>query len=381
MAGRHSKRRLSMVRRKSFTLGVALVLAASAVEARAQYYPGYGNYGWGGWGGGGATVEGSMARGLGYYDVGVGERNELDAEAASINENTIARWNQYVYLSQQEANRREYLRRARLQNRDSRSGDAYYQRIRDNPQVGDIESGDALNVVLNQLTDPRVHSSALRMAKDTIPAKAIAEIPFANASEGITLSLHQLTASEWPSLLQVPELADAREAYKKAIDQALKEDEEGTVSAETLELLRATVGQIRARLEPIRANLSSLPPAERARFTEASNYVRTLAGMAKMLENPRTEKVLAELKKVDETTVGSLLGFMHTYNLRFGRADTPAQREVYDRLFPLLVATRDKIVKEADDRPSDYKASGDHPAEFFSGMHLDDLHGNGKSSK
>jgi hypothetical protein len=373
-----------MVGRLRLAIGIAATLAVAAGEARAQYYGGYGGWGWGGWGGG-STVQGSIASGLGRYAAGVGEGNLLDAQAASINEDTITRWNEFMFLSQQEANRREYARRARLQNRDSKDSQAIYERIRDNPTPADIDNGDALNVALSQITDPRIHSSALRMARDSVPSKAIAEIPFENASEGVTLSLHQLTAQDWPLLLQGPEFAEERENYRKVIADALKEDENGTISPETLQRINGAVSRIRAKLEPYRAKFKTpnTTPADRARFVEAENYVKALAGLDRMLEKPQTEKILAELKKVNDTTLGSLLGFMHTYNLRFGRATTPEQRAVYQQLYPMVDALRDKVAKETDSdgKPAEYKVSREHPSNFFSGMHLDHLEGKGSTNR
>src|SRR5262245_22848423 len=181
---------------------LALTLALTATsEARAQYYPGYGGWGWGGWGGG--TVQGSIAQGLGYYNLGAGLYNLNTAEANSINADTIMRWNEYMFLAQQEANRREYLRRARMLKRDSQSGDEIYKRVRDTPTDRDIADGDALNAILDQLTNPKVHSSALRLIKAPLSGKVIKEIPFTNASEGVTISLHQLTGERsWPLALQ-----------------------------------------------------------------------------------------------------------------------------------------------------------------------------------
>jgi hypothetical protein len=370
-----------MVGRLRLAFGIAATLAVVAGEARAQW--GYGAFGWGGWGGAGSTVQGSIAQGLGYYAAGVGEGNLLDSQAASINTDTIMRWNEFMFLSQQEANRREYARRARLQARDSKDSQAIYERIRDNPTAADIDNGDALNVALSQITDPRIHSSALRMARDSVPSKAIAEIPFENASEGVTLSLHQLTAQDWPLLLQGPEFADERENYKKVIADALKEDENGTIAPETLQRINDAVSRIRAKLEPYRARFNKMTPDQRTHFVDAENYVKALAGLDRMLEKPGTEKVLAELKKVSDTTLGSLLGFMHNYNLRFGRATTPAQRAVYEQLYPMVDALRDKVAKEADPnaKPSDYKVSREHPSNFFSGMHLDHLEGRSSSPR
>src|SRR5258708_2683459 len=121
-----------MVRRLSLALALAALVATTIGEARAQYYPGYGAYGWGGWGGR-STVQGDIARGLGFYNIGAGIYNEDTAIADSINEDTVTRWNQYMWLSQQEANRREYLRMARRQQRENVTADAIQKRLLESP--------------------------------------------------------------------------------------------------------------------------------------------------------------------------------------------------------------------------------------------------------
>ena len=65
--------------------------------------------------------------------------------------------------SQQEANKREYLRRARVLQRDVKAGDAIATRIRDNPEDRDIRNGDALNAILapaHRSQDPQ-HGAAV----------------------------------------------------------------------------------------------------------------------------------------------------------------------------------------------------------------------------
>ena len=47
------------------------------------------------------------------------------------------------------------------------------------------------------------------------------------------------------------------------------------------------------------------------------NYLKGLAGLSRMLERPNVEAVLSELEKIENTTVGNLVAFMHSYNLRF----------------------------------------------------------------
>jgi len=357
---------------------MALALAIMAGEARAQfgygYYPsGYGAYGWGGWGGGVGTVQGSIARGLGYYNMAVWLRNEENAEARAINEATVKDWNEFMFLSQQEANRREYLRQARREQRDATSGDLVHQRIRDNPSDRDIRNGDALNAILTQLTDPRVHSSALRLATDPLGSDVVREIPFEHASEGVTISLDQLTAKDgWPLALRSDAFANERKAYEDAVDQALKEDEQGNVKPETLQAMRNAISRIHDKFE-------AAPPRDRTQRVNAENYLKTLYGMTKMLESPQVEQVIAELEKVPKTSLGSLLGFMQTFNLRFGPATTPKQEAVYQQLYPLMSAQRDKILKAVgtDQAPATARNNAP-PTDFYQGMHLDTLSGRKK---
>jgi hypothetical protein len=357
-----------MVRSFRLAWGVAVALAIVASEARAQYYPGYGGYGWGGWGGG-ATVQGDIARGLGYYNMGAGVYNEKTAIANSINADTVMRFNNYLFQSQREASRREYQRMAQRQNTINATADSIHQRLRDNPTASDVHSGDALNVVLDEITDPRIHSSALRMATEQLSSDIIDDIPFVNASEAVSLSLNQLTAKDaWPTALLDDEFTPARQEWEKAVADALKEDEAGRISPQTLRRVKNAASTLRAKLE-------ENPPDDRTQLIEAKNYVKTLLGLSRMLENPRVEKAIAALEKHPKTTLGSLLGFMHAYNLRFGPANKADQREIYDNLYPKLVAHRDRVYKDtgiADVAPPKVKG---HPTDFFQGMHLDHLEG------
>jgi hypothetical protein len=353
--------------RGALGLVTLLALAAGAGEARAQFY-GWGG-GWGGWGGGGSTPIGDFAHGAGFYALGAGQYNLSTAEAASINADTIMRWNQFMFLGQQEANRREYLRRARMLKRDAKTGDALYNRIRDTPDEHDIRNGDALNAILDQLTNPKVHSTALRLIRTPISSKALREIPFENASEAVIISLDDLTGEgDWPPALRGPAFAAERQAYASAVDKAVKEDEEGTLSAQTLAEVNRAAAALRAKLE---AN----KPANPGQYAEAANYIKALIAMAGMLQKPDVEKIIAELDKVKETTLGSLLTFMHAYNLRFGPPKTEAQRAVYENLYPLMAEARDRVLKDAAAGSTPVAREDRHAIDFFSGLHLENTAG------
>ena len=61
-----------------------------------------------------------------------------------------------------------------------------------------------------------------------------------------------------------------------------------------------------------------------------------MAGLTKMLDSSKIEKILAELDDYQGTTLGDLLGFMQAFNLRFGAANSYSQRQIYLRLYPML---------------------------------------------
>ena len=87
---------------------------------------------------------------------------------------------------------------------------------------------------------------------------------------------------------------------------------------------------------------TSLPQGTRNR-TEADNFLKALYGLSKMLKSPSVDRFLVGLNKLPTTTLGHVISFMHSFNLRFGAAKTPVQEAAYDQLYPMLVALRDGV--------------------------------------
>lgn len=360
-----------MLRRSRLALGLVVGLTIMAGDAQAQYgyYPGgYGGYGWGGWGG---TVQGSIAQGLGYYAMGAGVYNLDTAQAMSINTDTVMRWNNWMYQSQLEANRNEYARLAARQQRDSMTGEALYQRFRDNPTTGDIEHGDALNVILDQMTDPKIHGSSLRLARTSLRGEDVDDIPFVHASDAVVISLHKLIRSDdWPLALRDDSFAPLRKAYQDALTKAVDEDTHGDLTPKTAAAVRDAVTRLHDALE-------QNPPSDRIQLAEARDYVKGLMGISRMLERPNVGKIIADLEKVKTTSVGNLLGFMHAYNLRFGAAKSEREKQVYRELYPVLDKERDRILSETGGTaaPVASNTDGKRPTDFFRGMDTDTVKG------
>ena len=354
-------------------LGLALVVSSSTVARSQYYYPGgygYGGYGFGGWGG---TAQGSILQGMGSYARGAGIYNYDSAVAGSINTDTAIRLNQYLYNSELEGRIRYNRHHAERLALDNAHYQAYQSRIRDNPTQADIDDGAALNTILDHLTDPKVMSGSgagLRMADAKIPAASIRQIPFRDNTDAITISLDKLTdANSWPAPLLAPAFTPAREAYQKAVDDALAEDEKGgSIKPETVARVREAVARLSANVD------ETIPKTRQPDHLQAMNYVKGLAGLSRMLEKPNVEGVLADLEKMKDTSFGHLLAFMHSYNLRFGPATTPKEVAVYRDLYPTMLAQRDKILgKPGENQFEPSQATPvENPTEIFHGM--DDKH-------
>src|SRR5262249_49447839 len=146
---------------RCFRLAVGLLLISSMTgrDARAQWGWEFGGWGWGGWGGV-ASPESAELHGAGFYLMGAGMYNLNTAQAENINAQTAMKWNDYVAQITHESARLAATRRDQQLARNRALYDARQQQLRDNPGRREIENGDALNVAVEDLSDPRLPRSA-----------------------------------------------------------------------------------------------------------------------------------------------------------------------------------------------------------------------------
>jgi len=341
-----------------------LFIQGACAQAQWGYPGGYGGYGWGGWGG--QTAQGDIARGLGAYAMGAGYYNQKTAVANSINTDTVMRWNQYVYEAQMNANRLHQGKLARERFQTNQAADKIRDRLRNNPERAEIYRGDALNVVLDEINDPRIYVKALQSSQVKIGGETIRNIPFQYASAAIAVTIHQLVNGGPPKALMAPQFAADRETIK-ALGQEIRKQIEDDKNPD-----KATIGKLLAAINQAEAKVDKLLPRNSKDRVEADKYLKALHGLVAMLDTPALDLILAGVEKRPDATLGELLGFMNAFNLRFGPATTPKQREVYDSLYPRLSDLRNQIAP-ALAATSAATASGTEPGEFFSGMSYQDL--------
>jgi len=307
---------------------------------------------------------GALAAGEGYY-------NQQTAAARSINTDTAMRWNNYMWQSQQVANRQTLARYEREEGKINRARGEIAARLRGHPTESDIARGDALNVALDALSDPKVYVRALRGASAKVPGAKIRDIPFQQAAAAVTVSVEELIREGPPPALKAEAFAADRKTLREVAAELHKQGEEqGTFAPGTL-------ARAQEQLRAVQAKVKATLPAGSPGRLEADNYLRSLMGLTRMLQTPAINVLLAGVEKRPDTTLGDLLAFMKAFNLRFGVAKTPHQREIYNELFPLLDRLRDEIAPAAPPADAPALASPDRhrsPGDFFAGMedqHLD----------
>jgi hypothetical protein len=332
-----------------------VLLALGAGSARGQFgymYPG----GFGGWGGWGATTaQGDMARGMGMFAMGVGQYNVDTAAARSVNADTAMRMNEYIYEAQQVRNQRYFANLAAQRQRINESAQTVFTRLRDQPEARDISRGDALNVAMDELTSPRYFAESYREARSLVPSALIKQIPFNAASQALTISLDELMdKANYPDLLTQNPAFEAERTRLRAVGTKLRSLEEGQ------ELTDAQVKEVQDAVAAFRAKVEATYPRNSREWNQVRPFLKGLSALARMIERPRLQELLAEVDKEAQRPLSDLIGFMHNFNLRFGVAQTPDQQAAYNTIWPLLDDLRDRVVRQPQSPMAVAPAPGRH---------------------
>ncbi|MFO0959389.1 MAG: hypothetical protein U0800_18470 [Isosphaeraceae bacterium] len=350
-------------------LGLAFLLVAGP-SANAQWYGG-----WGGWGGGAGTAYGDIARGMGVFAAGVGQMNLADAQAESINATTRMRWNDYEWQINQSLYR-DYNARLIKQQRDTaRSVDEIQKRLRENPTAVDIQGGRALNAILDDFQNPRVQEAARRVSEPRmISSNLIKRIPFFYSSDPFTFSLNQFMSGkvEVPEALKAPEFEADRKKIRELAQKAREEDEE----SEAADVTEETFRELNAATRALRAKFEAKFPPNSKEYVDTEPFLKALVGFTTLLKSNDFEKELQKLEDNKQVSLFKLLTFMTIYNLRFGRADSPEQRAVYNQLYPIMDERRREIAAliAQSAPPAENTAPDAPPTHIFQDLNFDQLH-------
>ena len=163
-------------------------------------------------------------------------------------------------------------------------------------------------------------------------------------------------------------LKPQREAFVAAIKEARAEvNSKGDVSADTVSKVRTTGKALYDKVD------TGSPDASFSDRDKALKYLKNLKVLLRMLKAPDFDRALRDVDQVKSTTVGHLLAFMHTYNLRFGPARTQEQQAVYRTLYPILQSERDTLVSARGAAAPSASPPPPGPGQFFQGVEDKDI--------
>jgi hypothetical protein len=298
-----------------------------------------------------STIDGDAARMAAYTNMvnaeaarlgALGTFNLNRAHADAIDSATLMSWNEYFAACLAEENRRSGSARASRRKHLIEMYHARKARIANNPEEIDLLNGDALNELLAQLSNPKIHPSSIRKHGETIPGETIQRCAFRYPSLGLTISLGRLTIRDgWPLSLREKAFAPDQATYRKAVEAALEENLQGKLTAEAFRTLQQAVVALKSGLK------EAIHAAQKEDYVSAKAYLDDLGEAVATLRDPNAEKVLAGVDRYGGTTVGDAVTFMQRYNLRFAPALTADERESYHLLYASMLQLRD-VVAPAD---------------------------------
>jgi hypothetical protein len=294
-----------------------------------------------------STIDGDASRLAGYAGLvnaeaarigALGTFNLNRAHADAIDSSTMMAWNEYIWGCLNEENRRSLAARAERRKRLISLYNARRERIANNPVELDLMNGDALNMLLEQLSNPKIHPAILRKKGEAIPGETIQRCAFHYPSIGRTISLGRLTVRDgWPPALRGQSFAQERAAYHKAVETAMEQNLAGKLSLETFRSLQKTVEALKVKFK------ATSPPTQDDDFVQAKTFLDDLDEVVAPLHDQDGEAVLAGVDRYAGTTVGDAVTFLQRFNLRFAPALTPDERESYHLLYATMLHLRNRI--------------------------------------
>ena len=271
------------------------------------------------------------------------------------------------------ASRIYHAKLARDRTRSEKGAEAVRARLRDNPNEVDIARGDALNVALDELSDPKIFANAVYVAgKKKVGGEAIRDIPFQYASAAISVSVHQLTQGGAPAVLKNNAAFDTDRTALRALAAELRKegDETGTHKPETIQKAKDQILATKAKIE------ATLPkelrrPRGRGQVHQGPLWLRQDAG------DPRRQRPAGRRGEAPRRLAGrpdAIHGQLQP-PVR-GRPD-PRQKEVYRQLYPMLVQLRNEVVPTPGSTPDNQPSTVGHdaPIAAFDKMSFDQIDG------
>jgi hypothetical protein len=286
----------------------------------------------------GSTIEGDLMRGWGIAAFGAGSYNANTTVAQSIQADTWMRLNQYAYESLLEEDRRRAVRLAVRHQRVLEARKAIEARLVDYPDPADIYRGDALNALTRAIDSMGIQRSAQRSTRVGVPGGLLREISLMHGPTKTVISVGRLDVRDrWPRILRDPVFAPARQQYETILDRVMADAFSRQPVLTSLDALGKAVDNLQMAFQ------ASTRTADSEDRRQGRLFLDQLRVAVRALRDVKSQQLLADVLSYLGSSVADLLSFMDRNDLRFARAETPRERELYEDLYALLSQHRDRL--------------------------------------
>jgi hypothetical protein len=204
----------------------------------------------------------------------------------------------------------------------------HYQRMRHDPPTGDIWSGAALNVILNDIQKGQgTPSGAATMIMDPSLLRRIGVTD--GRSQGGIVVLTSDARLRWPLALTAPAFASDRKKIDELIPKAVSQGKAGPVEPEYIGALSAAVANMRAQLK---SSLDSLTAND---AITARRFLNQLDDAIKTLSDPNVSNYLTGKWAARGETAADVAAYLTHEGLQFAPAIMGAE-SAYTSLYQAL---------------------------------------------
>ncbi len=295
--------------------------------------------------------EAQFLKGLAWYELHSARARSIEAATQRANEEWLRK--SYEFDQAQRA--------ARIQRKNFRTQQAYEARLREtarneerwrsSPTERDVLSGDALNALLLDLSNPTIPPSAWRYAGIDLPAEtSIRSLVFrfipklqdkgSQVLGGSLIALGRLDSRNWSSTLSGKELEKEVKDYQDVYEAVIAQSVAGRIDFQTILKMDAALAAVEAKA---RTEI----PTERNYQATALAALRDVKAATKMFDAETLDfvrEIIADTNAHDAQTVGELVAFMRKYRLAFADVQkSPSGGEAYHDLYRLMREQKEKL--------------------------------------
>lgn len=269
--------------------------------------------------GGGMFLQGA---GLNYYYTAVGD---------SINADTMIKIEEYIHFWFRRDNAEKAARRARRAAERLANYKAIRNRVENDPNQNDMNKGDALNALFDQLAGPKIAPSVYRANSYALDSDIVRKIPFFHGPHQTTIAMSRIvTTGKWPIGLRGPEFERERRNYERALDTVLELQLDRKTTRDALLALDRAVRDLFEKLDEV------IPAEKETLYLEAKRHLKRLEASQEMMKKKDIEMIIGEIDRYSGTTVHDLMVFMQKYNLRFAVPEIGDERATYPKLYAAM---------------------------------------------